>query len=143
MAIITTTISPVHSTPKDDDLEVSPISPSTDPYSLQTKLIPREQLTTLRQRGVRRKVRKFYEDQNANIEAMLKSVDEHRLAADAAHEEKQLKVQTAGAAVLIGVGENCSSREFYSELCSCCFTNLWCYEFVIIFPFRYDGRFDF
>lgn len=63
-----------------------------DPYSLQTRLIPPEQMTTLRQRGIRRNVRKFYEDQNANIERMLKSVDEHRLAADAAHEEKQLKV---------------------------------------------------
>jgi hypothetical protein len=51
-------------------------------------------MTTLRQRGIRRKVRKFYEDQNANIERMLKSVDEHRLAADAAHEEKQLKVSS-------------------------------------------------
>jgi hypothetical protein len=49
-------------------------------------------MTTLRQRGTRRKIRKFYEEQNANIERMLKSVDEHRLAADAAHEEKQLKV---------------------------------------------------
>ena len=96
MAIITTTISPIQSTSKDPDLEVSPISPSLDPYSLQTRLIPPEQLTTLRQRGVRRKVRKFYEDQNANIEAMLKSVDEHRLAADAAHEEKQLKVWPGG-----------------------------------------------
>jgi len=75
-----------------------------DPYSLQTKLITPEQLTTLRQRGIRRKVRKFYEDQNANIEAMLKSVDEHRLAADAAHVEKQLKVRIGGAAVLTVVG---------------------------------------
>ena len=63
-----------------------------DPYSLQSKLIPSEELTTLRQRGIRRKVRKFYEDQNANIERMLKSVDEHRHAADTAYEEKQLKV---------------------------------------------------
>jgi hypothetical protein len=102
MAIITTTISPVHGTSKDADLELSPISPSMDPYSLQTKLIPPEQLTTLRQRGIRQKVRKFYEDQNANIEAMLKSVDEHRLAADAAHEEKQLKVRTVGAVLMGG-----------------------------------------
>jgi len=94
MATITTTISRIPGNSKDPDLEVSPTSPSMDPYSLQTKLIPPEQLTTLRQRGIRRKVRKFYEDQNANIEAMLKSVDEHRLAADAAHEEKQLKVST-------------------------------------------------
>ena len=75
------------------DLELSSMSPSpTDPYSLQARLIPKEELTTLRQRGFRRKVRKFYEDQNANIERMLKSVDEHRLAADIEHEEKQLKV---------------------------------------------------
>ena len=102
MAIITTTISPVHGTSKDTDLELSPISRSMDPYSLQTKLIPLEQLTTLRQRGIRRKIRKFYEDQNANIEAMLKSVDEHRLAADTAHEEKQLKVRTGGAVLMGG-----------------------------------------
>src|SRR5438105_3186787 len=75
------------------DLELSSMSPSpTDPYALQARLIPKEELTTLRQRGFRRKVRKFYEDQNANIERMLKSVDEHRLAADIEHEEKQLKV---------------------------------------------------
>lgn len=93
MATLTTTIPPAGaSSSKDPDLELSPISPSLDPYSLQTRLIPPEQLTTLRQRGTRRKIRKFYEDQNANIERMLKSVDEHRLAADAYHEEKQLKV---------------------------------------------------
>jgi len=142
MATITTTISPIHGTSKDPDLELSPISPSMDPYSLQKKLIPPEQLTTLRQRGIRRKVRKFYEDQNANIEAMLKSVDEHRLAADTAHEEKKLRVRTGGSRV-DKVGENCCSRKFYNELCSCNFTNLWCYEFFIIFPFRYDGGFDF
>jgi hypothetical protein len=77
------------------DLELSPMSPSpTDPYSLQARLIPKEELTSLRQRGFRRKVRKFYEDQNANIERMLKSVDEHRLAADIEHEEKQMKVSS-------------------------------------------------
>ena len=93
MATITTTLPPAAGPSKDPDLELSPISnPLMDPYSLQTRLIPPEQLTTLRQRGTRRKIRKFYEDQNANIERMLKSVDEHRLAADAAHEEKQLKV---------------------------------------------------
>ena len=63
-----------------------------DPYSLSSRLIPPDQLSTLRQRGYRRKIRQFYEDQNANIERMLKSVDEHRLAADTEHEEKQLKV---------------------------------------------------
>ena len=93
--ITTTTVSTSRrNVPQDPDLELSPVSsPSTDPYSLQARLIPQEELTTLRQRGYRRKIRKFYEDQNANIERMLKSVDEHRLAADAEHEEKQLKVQ--------------------------------------------------
>jgi len=96
MATATETINVV----KDPDLELSSISPSMsnpllDPYSLQTRLIPPEQLTSLRRRGIRRKIRKFYEDQNANIERMLKSVDEHRLAADAAHAGKQLKVGAA------------------------------------------------
>jgi len=91
--LVTTTIPPARLS---DDLEVSPVSasPSTmDPYSLQSKLIPQEHLSTLRQRGYRRKVRKFYEDQNANIERMLKSVDDHRLDADAAHAERSLKVR--------------------------------------------------
>jgi hypothetical protein len=93
MTTVTTTISPIPTSSKDPDLELSIVSnPLMDPYSLQTKLMTPEQLTTFRQRGARRKIRKFYEDQNANIERMLKSVDEHRLAADAAHEEKQLKV---------------------------------------------------
>lgn len=93
MTTITTTALPTH---QDPDLELSPMSPSpTDPYSLQARLIPKEELTTLRQRGFRRKVRKFYEDQNANIERMLKSVDEHRLAADIEHEGNQLKVKIA------------------------------------------------
>ena len=50
-------------------------------------------------------MRQFYEDQNANIERMLKSVDEHRLAADIEHEEKQLKVCTipCGLSVSFGV----------------------------------------
>jgi len=90
--LITTTIPPARLS---DDLEVSPVTvspPVMDPYSLQTKLIPQDQLSTLRQRGYGRKVRKFYEDQNANIERMLKSVDEHRLDADAAHAQKLLKV---------------------------------------------------
>jgi hypothetical protein len=100
MTTITSTLTPISGPSKDLDLELSPSSasisnPSMDPYSLQTRLIPPEQLTTLRQRGYRRKIRKFYEDQNANIERMLKSVDEHRLAADTAHEEKQLKVLPA------------------------------------------------
>jgi len=94
--VTTTAISTFDGSP-DTDLELSPISASLsnrslDPYSLQAKLIPPEQLSSLRQRGTRRKVRKFYEHQNANIERMLKSVDEHRLAADAENEEKQLKV---------------------------------------------------
>ena len=79
------------------DLELSPTSasmsnPLLDPYALQARLIPPEQIQTLRQRGYRRQVRRFYEEQNSNNERMLKSEDEHRLAADAAHEEKQLKV---------------------------------------------------
>lgn len=90
---MTTTITTTSVTHTDPDLELSPVTSQPDPYSLQARLIPPEQLTTLRQRGYRRKVRKFYEDQNANIERMLKSVDEHRLAADAEHEEKQLKVR--------------------------------------------------
>jgi len=103
MTTTTTTALARHLT---SDLELSPMSPSpTDPYSLQARLIPKEELTTLRQRGFRRKVRKFYEDQNANIERMLKSVDEHRLAADIEHEEKQLKVCTipCGLSVSFGV----------------------------------------
>ena len=77
------------------DLEVSPISLfdnsiASDPYSLQAKLIPAD---SLRQRSARRKVRKFYEEQNANIERLLKSVDDHRLAAATEHEGKQLKVR--------------------------------------------------
>jgi len=94
----TTTITPIHPRSNDPDLELSaysPTTPSQDPYSLQTKLIPPSELSSLRQRGYRRQIRKFYEDQNANIERMLKSVDEHRLAADIAHEEKQLKVKIA------------------------------------------------
>jgi hypothetical protein len=95
---MTTIVTTALSSPiKLSDLEISPISasvtnPQLDPYALQARIIPEDQLSTLRQRGYRRKVRKFYEDQNANIERMLKSVDEHRLAADVEHEEKQLKV---------------------------------------------------
>jgi hypothetical protein len=82
---------------QEPDLELSPVTvsmskPLVDPYALQARYLPPEQIQTLRRRGIRRKVRKFYEEQNANIERMLKSVDEHRLAADIAHEEKQLKV---------------------------------------------------
>jgi hypothetical protein len=90
MATVTATISQIPPARVSDDIELSPVpvfSQTMDPYSLQSKLT---QLSTLRQR--RRKVRKFYEDQNANIERMLKSVDEHRLDADAAHAEKLLKV---------------------------------------------------
>ena len=94
---IITAITPVR---EDPDLELSPVFSGfssrsiDDPYSLQSRLIPPEQLNTLRQRGYRRKIRKFYEDQNANIERMLKSVDEHRLAADSAHEVNQLRVSS-------------------------------------------------
>jgi hypothetical protein len=89
----TTTSVRLRSHPHDPDLELSPVIPSpTDPYALQARLIPESELSNLRQRGLRRKVRKFYEDQNANIERMLKSVDEHRLAADIEQEENSLKV---------------------------------------------------
>jgi hypothetical protein len=85
-----------------DDPEISPVDvtpQNTDPYSLQSKLIPEDQL--LRRRGIRRKVRKFYETQNAMIEGMLKSVDQHRLDADAELANDSLKVRppTAGRGI--------------------------------------------
>lgn len=93
MTTITTTAIRLRSHSHDPDLELSPVIPSpTDPYALQARLIPESELSNLRQHGLRRKVRKFYEDQNANIERMLKSVDEHRLAADIEQEENSLKV---------------------------------------------------
>jgi len=101
MATITTRTSSLPSPSTDPDLELSPVSLAVsdpqstaiaDPYSLQAKLIPPDQLSTLRRRGTRRKIRQFYEDQNANIERLLKSVDDHCLAAASSHKEKQLKV---------------------------------------------------
>jgi hypothetical protein len=80
-----------------DDPEISPADSSlqtTDPYSLQSKLKSEDELSTLRQRGTRRKVRKFYEAQNAMIEGMLKSVDQHRLDADAELANDSLRVPT-------------------------------------------------
>jgi hypothetical protein len=92
MTTMTTTSVHLRSHSHNPDLELSSIVPSpTDPYALQAHLIPKSELSNLRQRGLRRKVRKFYEDQNANIERMLKSVDEHRLAADIEQEENSLK----------------------------------------------------
>jgi hypothetical protein len=90
--ITTTAVHHTRSHSQDPDLELSPVlAPPTDPYALQTRLIPKDQLATLRHRSPR-KVREFYEEQNANIERMLKSVDEHRLAADIEQEENSLKV---------------------------------------------------
>jgi uncharacterized protein YcaQ len=91
---MTTMITTSKLAPPSPDLEVSPVSIATtshiaDPYSLQARLIPAD---SLRQRRQHRKIRKFYEDQNANIERMLKSVDEHRAAAATELEEQQLKV---------------------------------------------------
>ena|ERR1700736_326261 len=92
--ITTTSVLHARHAPKLSDEEISPVDrPSTDPYALQARLVPQEELRNLRQRGLRPdKVRKFYEEQNENIERLLKSVDEHRLAADIEHEENSLKV---------------------------------------------------
>jgi hypothetical protein len=92
--ITTTSVLHARHPPKLGDEEISPVDrPSTDPYALQARLVPQEELRNLRQRGLRRdKVRKFYEEQNENIERLLKSVDEHRLAADIEHEDNSLKV---------------------------------------------------
>ena len=109
MTTITTTAIRV-SASNDPDLELSPIS-NPDPYSLQTKLVPADQLTSLRRRGTRRQIRKFYEDQNANIQRMLKSVDDHRLAAAAEHEEKQLKVCSPPLPLPVVLSLVCANKE--------------------------------
>ena len=94
MTTITTTALPRTS---HDPEEISPISSNPDPYALSQKLIP---LSSLRQRGARRQIRKFYEDQNANIERLLKTVDDHRLDAAQEHEEKKLAVSLGKRKVL-------------------------------------------
>jgi hypothetical protein len=94
MTTITTTAVSQRPRRHSDDPEISPVDvtpQNADPYSLQSRLIPEDQL--LRKRNSR-KVRKFYETQNAMIEGMLKSVDQHRLDADARLATDSLKVRT-------------------------------------------------
>jgi hypothetical protein len=101
MATVTTTSLSQRPRRHSDDPEMSPVDvtpQNTDPYSLQSKLIPED---LLHHRGkVRRKVRKFYEAQNAMIEGMLKSVDQHRLDADAELANDSLKVLVQSAALV-------------------------------------------
>ena len=97
MTTLTTTALSQRPRRHSDDPEISPVDvtpQNTDPYSLQSRLIPVDQLSILRRRGIQRKVRQFYEAQNAMIEGMLKSVDQHRLDADAELANDSLKVHT-------------------------------------------------
>jgi hypothetical protein len=67
---------------------------------------------------------------------MLKSVDEHRLAADIEHEEKQLKVRhhtvpiclaCVSGRVIDGVGQNRSEGKLYIQCHSGDIADLWSY----------------
>ena len=92
---------------RESDIEGSaPTYVSDDPYSLSTRLKSEDEISQIRFNSVRkrdglsakwrtRKVKKFYQAQNENIERLLKPVDEHIRTARESLIENKLKVNIA------------------------------------------------
>ncbi|ESK83725.1 cation diffusion facilitator 1 [Moniliophthora roreri MCA 2997] len=70
----------------------------SDPYSLKSKLRDPNDIAELRKRGnssIKKKVGKFYEEQNEKIEAMLKSLENHAKEGSDDAKDNALKVRIA------------------------------------------------
>lgn len=113
------TVRPVSSTANASDIEgqTEPYTESTDPYMLSSKLKTENEITSLRRSiskkssigplgknkegGRAKAVQTFYQDQNENIERLLKPVSEHRrlakIEADADHLQYKIAVNASFA----------------------------------------------